>query len=234
MIKEGIRDGIPIALGYLSISFSFGILAVSNGFYWWEALLISMANLTSAGQYAGITVMAAAGGLVEMAVSQFVINLRYALMSLSLSQKADSRFKGIYRLILGFGITDEIFAVAMNTGKEIKRSYFLGLIIMPYIGWSLGTLLGAVCGNIMPYVLCDALGIALYGMFVAIVVPAARTNRAVLFVVTISVILSCMLYYIPVFDGISAGFAIIICAVAASALGAVFFPGREEGNDNTE
>ncbi len=227
MIKEGIRDGIPIGLGYFSVSFSFGILAVSGGFEWWEALLISMANLTSAGQYAGITVMAAAGGLVEMAVSQFVINLRYALMSLSLSQRADKKFKGIYRLILGFGITDEIFAVAMNTGKEIKRSYFFGLIIVPYIGWAMGTLAGAVCGNILSSVICDALGIALYGMFIAIIVPAAKKNKAVLFVVAVSVALSCMLYYIPVFDRISSGFAIIICAVIASALGAALFPGRE-------
>ncbi len=227
MIKKGIRDGIPIGLGYFSVSFSFGILAVSNGFEWWEALLVSMANLTSAGQYAGITVMAAAGGLVEMAVSQFVINLRYALMSLSLSQKADRKFRGIYRLILGFGITDEIFAVAMNTGKEIKRSYFFGLIIAPYIGWTLGTLTGAVCGNIMPSVICDALGIALYGMFIAIIVPAAKKNRAVLFVAAVSAAISCMFYYIPVFDKISSGFAIIICAVMASALGAALFPGRE-------
>lgn len=227
MIKKGIRDGVPIGLGYFSVSFSFGILAVSNGFTWWEALLISMANLTSAGQYAGITVMAAAGGLVEMAVSQFVINIRYALMSLSLSQKADKKFKGIYRLLLGFGITDEIFAVAMNTGKEIRRSYFFGLIIIPYIGWAGGTLAGAVCGNIMPDIVCDALGIALYGMFIAIIVPAVRTNSAVTVVVAISVLMSCMLYYIPLFDGISSGFAIIICAVTASALGAFLFPGRE-------
>lgn len=227
MIKKGIRDGIPIGLGYFSVSFSFGILAVSNGFTWWEAVLISMANLTSAGQYAGITVMAAAGGLLEMAISQFVINIRYALMSVSLSQKTEEKFKGIYRLILGFGITDEIFAVAMNTAKEIKRSYFFGLIIIPYIGWTLGTLAGSVCGNIMPDVVCDALGIALYGMFIAIIVPSARRSKAVLFVVAVSVILSCMLYYIPIFDKISSGFAIIICAVTASALGALLFPGSE-------
>lgn len=228
MIKRGLKDGIPIALGYFSVSFSFGILAASNGFLWWQALLVSIANLTSAGQYAGLTVMAAAGSLIEMAVTQLVINMRYALMSISLTQRLDDKFTRPYRAILGAGITDEIFAVAMNTGRSVKRSYMLGLIIMPYIGWSVGTLAGAVCGNILPDMICDALGIALFGMFIAIVVPVIRDEKPVMAVVAIAVVISCILRYVPVFKGISSGFSVIICAVAAALIGAVLFPDKAD------
>lgn len=228
MIKRGIRDGIPIALGYFSVSFSFGILAVSDGFLWWQALLISMANLTSAGQYAGITVMAAAGSLVEMAITQLVINMRYALMSISLTQKLDKGFVRPYRMLLGAGITDEIFAVAMNSGRSISKGYMSGLIMIPYAGWAMGTLAGAVCGNILPGIVCDALGIALFGMFIAIVVPAMRDERPVMVVVAIAVMISCILYYVPAFEGVSSGFSVIICAVVAACIGAVLFPVREE------
>ncbi len=231
MFSRGLRDGIPIGLGYFSVSFSFGIIAVSSGLTWWEALLISMTTLTSAGQFAGVTVMAAAGSLVEMAITQLVINLRYALMSISLSQKVDEKFKGIYRMLLGFGMTDEIFAVAMNSGKNIKRAYFFGLMVIPYIGWSLGTLSGAICGNILPDIVCDALGIALYGMFIAIVVPGMKRDKSVAIVVAIAIGISCILYYLPIFDKISSGFSVIICSVIASAVGAILFPEKEKDNE---
>lgn len=224
MFSRGLKDGIPIGLGYFSVSFSFGILAVAEGLTWWEAVLISMTNLTSAGQFAGITVMSAAGSLVEMAITQFVINLRYALMSISLSQKVDDKFTGIYRMLLGYGITDEIFAVSMNSGRKVKRMYFLGLLIIPYIGWTAGTFAGAVCGNILPEIICDALGIALYGMFIAIVVPNMKHDFRVAVVVAIAIIVSCIIYYVPVFSMISSGFAVIICSVIAAGAGAILFP----------
>lgn len=224
MLRRGLKDGIPIGLGYFSVSFSFGILAAAEGLTWWEAVLISMTNLTSAGQFAGLTVMSAAGSLVEMAVTQFVINLRYALMSISLSQKVDDKFKGIYRFILGYGITDEIFAVSMNSGRKVSRGYFLGLMIIPYIGWTAGTLAGAVCGNILPQIICDALGIALFGMFIAIVVPNMKHDYRVSIVVIIAIVVSCILYYVPLFSVISSGFAVIICSVLAAAVGAILFP----------
>lgn len=135
-IKKGFHDGIPIALGYISVSFTFGIMGVASGLTWWQTLLISMTNLTSAGQFAGLGIMVTAGGLVEMAMTQFVINLRYALMSISLSQKADKSFNIISRLLAGFGITDEIFAVAASKNRTISRYYMAGLILMPYIGWA--------------------------------------------------------------------------------------------------
>lgn len=225
--NKGLKDGIPIAMGYFSVSVAFGLMAVEGGCTWFEALLISFTNLTSAGQFAGVTVIAGMGTYLEMALTQLVINSRYALMGIALSQKTDSRFKGVWRLILGFAITDEIFAVAIGQDENLSRQYFGGLMSLPIIGWSAGTVFGAILGNIMPEIITNALGIALYGMFIAVVVPKARENLHVLAVVIIAIAISAALYYIPVFSGISAGFAIIICAVIASAVGAVLFPVKE-------
>lgn len=225
--NKGLKDGIPIAMGYFSVSVAFGLMAVEGGCTWFEALLISFTNLTSAGQFAGVTVIAGMGTYLEMALTQLVINSRYALMGIALSQKTDSRFKGAWRLILGFAITDEIFAVAIGQDENLSRQYFGGLMSLPIIGWSAGTVFGAILGNIMPEIITNALGIALYGMFIAVVVPKARENLHVLAVVIIAIAISAALYYIPVFSGISAGFAIIICAVIASAVGAVLFPVKE-------
>ena len=167
---QGFKDGSAIGIGYLSVSFTFGLAAVSSGLCWWEALLVSMMNLTSAGQFAGITIMAAAGSYIEMAISQFVINLRYALMSISLSQKVDREFHTAQKMFLGFANTDEIFAVAMSRQGEVSSQYLAGLAVLPYLGWTFGTLAGAVCGNILPQNVSDALGLAIYGMFIAIFV----------------------------------------------------------------
>ena len=227
----GLKDSIPIALGYLSVSFGFGIMAVSNGLSVFAAVLISMTNLTSAGQVAGLTVIASDGGLIEMAIAQLVINLRYSLMSLSLSQKLDSKFTWLSRLGVSFGITDEIFAVASGKSEEVSKQYMAGLISLPWVGWAAGTLLGGAAGEILPEKLKAALGIAIYGMFVAIFVPAARKAIGVLTVVAIAVGGACCMRYIPVFSGISEGFRIIICTVIAAAAGAFFFPVKhdEEG-----
>ena len=227
-VKKGLRDGIPIALGYFAVSFAFGILAVDSGCTVLEAVLISFTNLTSAGQFAGLTVIAQAGTLLEMAVTQLVINSRYMLMSIAMSQKVDADFHGIWRWLLGYGITDEIFAAAIQTDGTIKRSYFGSLIILPVIGWTAGTFLGAFLGNILPVMLTNALGVALYGMFIAVVVPKAREDFHVLFAVLIAVAISVALKYIPVFSFISGGFGIIICAVAASTVGALVFPVKED------
>ena len=231
---KGIQDGVPIALGYFPVSFTFGILATSYGFSWWEATLISMFNLTSAGQFAGLNIMHAGGGLLEMALSQFIINLRYSLMSISLSQKVDHTVRGIYRWVLAFGNTDEIFAVASSQQGAVSRRYLFGLITLPFFGWTGGTLCGALLGAILPARLEEALGIALYGMFIAIVVPAVKRSRPVLMVVVIAALLSCVFYYVPGLNQISSGFTIIICGVVASAIGAVLFPVRDEEEKTAE
>ena len=226
--KNGLRDGIPIALGYISVSFTFGLQAVSSGLYWWESVLISLTNLTSAGQFAGLDIMIRGGGFwVEMACAQLVINLRYSLMSLSLSQKADGSLRGIHRWLTGFGITDEIFAVAMGNKNDVSRNYLYGLILLPVLGWTSGTLLGAAAGQILPEVVGSSLGIAIYGMFIAIIIPPAKKNHAVLKVVVIAVVLSCAFKWLPLLNTVSSGFVIIICTVIAALVGAIFFPVKE-------
>ena len=225
---QGLKDGSAIGIGYLSVSFTFGLAAVSSGLCWWEALLVSMMNLTSAGQFAGITIMAAAGSYIEMAISQFVINLRYALMSISLSQKVDREFHTAQKMFLGFANTDEIFAVAMSRQGEVSSQYLAGLAVLPYLGWTFGTLAGAVCGNILPQNVSDALGLAIYGMFIAIIVPAMKKDRHICMITMLAVGISVALYYLPGLQKISSGFAVIICAVAASAVGAVCFPVEDQ------
>lgn len=233
--REGVRDGIPIGLGYLSVSFGFGIMAVSSGLPVLAAVITSMTNLTSAGQVAGIGIIAAGGTLLEMILAQLIINMRYALMSISLSQKLDGSFTTLHRFLTSFGITDEIFAVASGKGREISNRYMYGLILVPFIGWTTGTFLGAVAGEVLPESIKAALGIAIYGMFIAIFIPPARKSAGVLTVVVISAGLSCCFKYIPVLSSVSGGFVIIICALIASVAGALLFPVKEEkeadGND---
>lgn len=224
--KRGLRYGIPIGLGYLSVSFTFGIMAVSYGLSWWQAVLISMLTVTSAGQFAGIGVMLHPGQYIEMLISQLTINVRYSFMSISLSQKVDGKFKGLYRWLLGFFMTDEIFAVA-STEEKVSRSFFAGLATLPYLGWTLGTLVGALLGNILPHRLMSALSLAIYGMFVAIVVPEMKRRKTVLVVVIMAIILSCLFYFVPLLQQVSGGLAISICAILAAALGAIMFPVKE-------
>ena len=226
--KQGIRHGIPIALGYVSVAFTFGIKAVADGLTAWEAVLISMTNLTSAGQFAALPLMLSGASLLEMALTQLVINLRYALMSLSLGQKLDGSMTTLHRLIFSFANTDEIFAVASAQPKKVGKAYLYGLMITPFLGWSLGTLLGAVAGTLLPAFFRSALGIAIYGMFLAIVLPPAKKAEPVRLVVLISVGLSLCLRYLPFLQGISSGFAIILCAVIASAVGAALHPLDDE------
>lgn len=228
----GLKRGLPIALGYLSVSFGFGISAVSVGLSPWQAVLISLMNVTSAGQQAGVAVMAAAGTALEMMLTQLVINLRYSLMGIALTQKLGEKFTFIHRFLCAFGITDEVFVMAASEQEKLSPAYMYGLITLPILGWTLGTALGAYAGQILPAALCSALGLAIYAMFVAIVVPPAKENRGVLFAVLASVALSCVLYYVPFFKAhVSQGFAIILCAVFASALMALLMPRKEDESD---
>lgn len=221
--RRGIKAGFPIGLGYLSVSFTFGIMAVSAGLTWWQATLVSMCTVTSAGQFAGLQVMLVPGQYLQMLIAQITINIRYSFMSISVSQKADAKLRGILRWLLGFMMTDEIFAVASQE-ETVGRAFFAGLSVLPYLGWSLGTLVGALLGNVLPARLMSALGIAIYGMFVAIVVPEMKKSRPVVFVVLFAVLCSCAFYYIPALARISGGITITVCAVAAAAAGAILFP----------
>lgn len=230
---QGVRDGVPIGLGYLSVSFSFGLMAVRAGLPVWTAVLISASNLTSAGQVAGLSIIAAGGALIEMIVTQFVINMRYALMAVSLSQKTDASFTTLRRMTAAFGITDEIFAVAASQDGTFGAKYLYGLIVMPFLGWTGGTFLGAAAGNILPEAIKAALGIAIYGMFLAIIVPPAMTDRGVFLAALCAAVLSCCLTYIPALSAISQGFSVVICACAAAALAAWLHPIAEEPEGET-
>lgn len=232
MFNKGLKDGIAIALGYLSVSFTFGLTAVDSGLAIWQAVLISMLCLTSAGQFAGLNTMITGGSYIEIILSQFIINLRYSLMSISLSQKTDDTMTLPVKAVTGFGITDEIFAVAMSRNKTVGKVYMYGLITLPYIGWAVGTLLGAIAGSIIPEILSVSLGIAIYGMFLAIIIPPATENKGIVLVIIVSIIGSSIIYYSPLSKVISSGFKVIIMGVLASAIGAYFFPVEDE--DDTD
>ncbi|MCQ2417803.1 MAG: AzlC family ABC transporter permease [Oscillospiraceae bacterium] len=222
---KGALHGIPIGLGYLSVSFGFGILAVKSGLSVLEATLISLFNLTSAGQAAGVGVMVAGGTLAEMALVQLTINIRYALMALSLSQKLDQRFTLPKRMLAAYGITDEIFGVCAAQEELLVPSYMYGMILIATFGWVLGTFLGAFAGALLPAAITAALGILLYGMFIAIIIPPAKKDKSILMVIVLAAALSVACKYL--IHVLSSGFAVIICAVAASVAAALLFPRKE-------
>lgn len=226
--KKGLKDGLPICIGYFSVAFAFGIFAVENGLTVFQAVIISLLNLTSAGQLAAIPIIAGGGTLFELALSQLVINSRYSLMSVSLSQKLSKRVKLPQKLLIAYGNTDEIFAVSVSNKGELGTKYMLGIILLPVIGWTSGTFLGGFVGNILPAMITAALGVAIYGMFVAIVVPVAKKEKMTALCVLLAIAISCAFRYIPLLKAVPSGFTVIICAVAASALFAIIAPIKAE------
>lgn len=234
LLGRGLLDGLPIGLGYLSVSFGFGISAVNGGLSPLAAVLISLTNLTSAGQVAGLGIILAEGPLLEMVLTQLVINIRYFLMSISLSQRLDASFTLPHRMLAAFGITDEVFGVASAKKHPLVPRYMYGLILLPLVGWTVGTLLGSVAGSILPDGLKYALGLAIYGMFVAIVAPPARDHRGVLVGVLCAIALSCLFTYVPFFTFMTSGFSLIVAAVLAAVAAALLFPIPEEDTKEVE
>ncbi len=231
---DGVREGVPIGLGYLSISFGFGITAVSKGLSVLEALLISMTNLTSAGQVAGVTVIVTAGTLLEMLLTQLVINMRYALMGISLTQQLDASCTRARRVWMSFGLTDEIFALAASKPYAIGSSYYGGLMVVPYVGWSMGTLLGAVVGRFLPEELLLSLSMMVYAMFIAVMLPPAKKEKGIFFAILIAAALNCGFSFLPLLKHVSQSFAIILCAVISAAVMALLCPLPEEHEDAQE
>ena len=226
--KNGVKLGIPIALGYFAVSFTFGMMAVSGGLSIGEAVLISLTNLTSAGQFAGLGIILSNGSYLEMVLTQFVINLRYSLMSFSLSQKLTRKEPWWYRYFAAFGVTDEIFAITANHEGKPSTFFMFGAMSVSIPGWTIGTLCGALLGNILPTFIVSALSLAIYGMFIAIIIPPAKTNINVLYVVIASMALSTCFAYLPILNKVSSGFVIIICTVLVSAVAAKLAPIKEE------
>ena len=226
--RTGVNRGLPVGVGYFSVSFGFGAMAAAQGIRALDATLISMTNLTSAGQFAGLTLILAAATLWELILTQLVINSRYALMSLALSQKMGQHIGVLPRLFIAFFNTDEIFALAMAEKGPLTVPFMLGLGTTPILGWTAGTLCGALAGSVLPASIRVALGVMLYGMFIAIVVPPARQEKPVLITVILALILSCMFAWIPMLQQVSAGISIVICTVAAAAICAWLHPIEEE------
>lgn len=229
---NGLKDGLPIALGYVSVAFAYAISAMSAGFPAWFPVLVSFTNFTGTGQFAGTNLIAAGAGVLEIAATMLVINIRYTLMSVSLSQKLDSGVKLWQRSVLALGVTDENYAVAIRSPKRLNFSYLSGLMLCSFCGWVGGTALGALLGDILPEALMNALGIALFAMFVAIILPAARDDKKVLLLVALSTAASCLFYFTPVLDRLSDGWVIIICSVVCTAAVAFLFPKKEDDAEN--
>ena len=226
--RAGVAGGLPVGLGYFSVSFGFGAMAISQGLKVFDATLISLSNLTSAGQFAGLTVIVAAATLWELILTQLIINSRYALMSLALSQRMGQRIGVLPRLLIAFFNTDEIFALAMARKEPLTVPFMLGLGTLPIIGWTLGTLCGGLAGSVLPASIQAALGVMLYGMFIAIVVPPAKKEKEILVTVILAMVLSTLFALVPLLKQVSAGISIVICTAVAAAVCALLFPIPEE------
>lgn len=224
----GIKDGIPICLGYIAVSFTFGIMTGNAGLSVLEAVLISATNVTSAGQFAGLNLIIASASYMEMAVTQLIINLRYCLMSCALSQKFSSETPFSHRFFVAFGVTDEIFAISVLREGNLSPYYSYGAMSVAIPGWVLGTFLGIVSGNLLPARIVSALSVALYGMFIAIIIPPAKENKVLAGIIPISMIMSAIFTYAPVLCSISSGFRIIILTILIAGAAAYFFPVAEE------
>ena len=226
--KKGVQTGVPVGLGYFSVSFGFGAMAIAQGLSALNATLISATNLTSAGQFAGLTLIVTMGTLWEMVMTQIVINSRYSLMSIALAQRMGERIGFLPRLLIAFFNTDEIFALAMARKEPLTVPFMLGLGTLPILGWTGGTLMGALAGSVLPQDIRAALGVMLYGMFIAIVIPPARQEKPVCIVMILALILSCLFAWVPALQAVSAGISIVLCTVAAAAVCAALFPIPEE------
>lgn len=226
--KQGFKDGIPICLGYFAVSFTFGLQCGIGGLSIFEATLISFTNLTSAGQFGGLELILSQASYVEMAFTQLILNLRYILMSTSLSQKLEKETSLFQRMIVSHGITDEIFGVSMMQKGRLSPYYSYGVMSAAIPGWTFGTFIGIAIGNVLPMDLLNALSIAIYGMFIAIIIPPAKNNKVILGIVLASMIMSGLFQILPILNQISGGFKIIIVTIVIASFAAYFFPIKEE------
>lgn len=227
----GLKSGVPIAMGYFAVSFTLGIAARKVGMTAFQATLMSFTNSTSAGEFAALSTIAAGASYLEMAVMQFVINLRYMLMSCALSQKIDHSFSVVHRFLMGFGVTDEIFGVSISVDGKLNPYYTYGAMSLAIPAWSLGTMFGVLMGSVLPGNVVSALSIALYGMFIAIIIPPARDNQILAVLVPVSMVISFGFSKLPYLNHISAGTKVIILTILIAGVAAVLFPIKEDETD---
>lgn len=231
--KNGLRDGVPIALGYFAVAFTLGITAKNAGLSAFEAMLTALLTNASAGGYAGFSLMAADASYLEMAITQLVVNARYLLMAFALSQKLASDISTKHRMLVAFDVTDEIFGISVAVKGNLNPFYNYGAMTVAIPGWALGAFFGVIMGNALPQSIVSALSVGLYGMFLAIIIPPARKNKIIAALILISMALSLIFKTAPFLSGISEGLRVIILTVAISLLAAILFPvNDEEGEEN--
>lgn len=221
---EGLRDGVPIGLGYFAVAFSLGIVARNAGLTPIQGFIASFFNLASAGEYALFTSMQAAASFLEIAIITLVVNARYLLMSCALAQRFDPTTPMIHRFFVGFGITDEIFGITIARPGTIQPVYNYGAILIAASLWSLGTSMGIIAGNFLPARVVSALSVALYGMFLAIIIPPARKNLVIAIAVAVSFLASYLCGIIPLVKELSAGTRTIILTIVIATIVALIKP----------
>ena len=228
---RGMRDGIPICLGYFAVSFALGIAGRGVGMNAVQAFVMSLTMVASAGQFAAITLIGAGAGIIEMITTTIVVNLRYLLMSCSLTQKLSPETKLLHRLALSYCMTDEIFGLSISVDGFLRPVYTYGITVISVSGWCLGTVLGVVAGNILPALVTNALGVAMYGMFLAIIIPPAKENHFLGALVAVSMAASGLFSVLPYLRAISSGFRVIILTILIAGIAAVIHPIEEPGDN---
>lgn len=224
---KGVKDGIPIALGYIAVAFTLGIAAKNAGLTALQSTVMSITNVTSAGEFAGLGLIASGATLLTLAATQLIINLRYCLMSCSLSQRLDPKAPFWHRLLIAFGVTDEIFGVSIRAGEKLSPYYIYGVMSVAIPGWTLGTGLGTLSGSLLPARLLSAMSVALYGMFIAVIIPPCKQKRIFTVLITVSMAASAGFSFLPVLNQIPQGLRIIILTIVISGIAAVLFPVKE-------
>lgn len=228
---KGVKDALPIGVGYFTVSLTFGLQASMGGLSILEATVFSLTCLSSAGQFGGLELIIAQASYFEIALTQLILNMRYILMSTSLSQKIDKSASTLQRMIVSYAITDEIYGVSMMQDGRISPYYSYGLMTSGILGWGAGTFIGAALGNILPLSILNALGLALYGMFIAIIIPPAKHNNQIMIIVITTMIVSSLFEILPLINQISSGFRIIIITLLLASLFAYLFPIKETNNE---
>jgi len=231
--KNGLRDGIPIALGYFAVAFTLGIVAKNAGLTAFQAMLAAGSTNASAGGYAGFTLIADNSGYLEVAITELIVNARYLLMSFALSQKLAPSTSTLHRALIAFDVTDEIFGITVSVKGTLNPFYNYGAMTVAIPGWALGAFFGVVMGNVLPLSIVSALSVGLYGMFLAIIIPPARKNKIIAGLIVVSMASSFAFSKLPVINGISSGMQVIILTVVISLAAAIIFPVKDQ-EDTTE
>lgn len=229
--KRGLKDGIPIALGYFAVAFALGITAKTAGLTALQTFLATALTNASAGGYAGFKIIEENAPYLDMALTIFVVNIRYFLMSCALSQKLNPKTSLIHRVIIGFDVTDEIFGISMAVKGNLNPWYTYGAMTVSIPCWATGAALGVIMGEVLPVSLVSALGVGLYGMFLAVIIPPARKNKVIAGIVVVAMASSFAFSKIPLLASLSSGIKVIILTVAIALAAAILFPVKEEETD---